>query len=125
MARPTGAPERVTIGDPTPAVIRELDISAARGGVAQARRSSSLWPVPALPAVPRDLGTGVDPVELGLVASLDRPGANVTGIANLAAEMAPKKLQLLRDLIPKAAAFGVLADPAVPSVATKAHLWRA
>jgi putative tryptophan/tyrosine transport system substrate-binding protein len=63
--------------------------------------------------IPIVFGTGVDPVELGLVASLDRPGANVTGIVNLAAEMAPKKLQLLRDLMPKAAAFGVLADPAV------------
>jgi putative tryptophan/tyrosine transport system substrate-binding protein len=63
--------------------------------------------------IPIVFGTGVDPVELGLVASLDRPGANVTGIVNLAAEMAPKKLQLLRDLMAKAAAFGVLADPAV------------
>jgi putative tryptophan/tyrosine transport system substrate-binding protein len=63
--------------------------------------------------IPIVFGTGVDPVELGLVASLNRPGANVTGIVNLAAEMAPKKLQLLRGLIPKAAVFGVVADPAV------------
>jgi putative ABC transport system substrate-binding protein len=51
---------------------------------------------------------------LGLVASLNRPGANLTGIANLAGELAPKQLQLLRELIPKAAVFGVLADPAFP-----------
>jgi putative ABC transport system substrate-binding protein len=63
--------------------------------------------------IPIVFGTGVDPVELGLVASLNRPGANVTGIVNLAAEVAPKKLQLLRGLIPKAAVFGVVADPAV------------
>ena len=55
-----------------------------------------------------------DPVALGLVASLNRPGANLTGIANLAAELAPKRLQLLRELIPDAARFGVLADPANP-----------
>jgi putative ABC transport system substrate-binding protein len=51
---------------------------------------------------------------LGLVASLNRPGANVTGIANLSGELAPKQLQLLRALIPSAAVFGVLADPAFP-----------
>jgi putative ABC transport system substrate-binding protein len=58
---------------------------------------------------------GGDPVALGLVASLNRPGANVTGIANLAAELAPKQLQLLRELVPSAAVFGVLADPASPA----------
>jgi putative ABC transport system substrate-binding protein len=58
--------------------------------------------------------TGVDPVALGLVASLNRPGANLTGIVTLSSELAPKQLQLLRELIPNAAAFGVLADPAFP-----------
>jgi putative ABC transport system substrate-binding protein len=52
---------------------------------------------------------------LGLVASLNRPGANLTGTANLAGELAPKRLQLLRDLIPNAAVFGVVADPAFPT----------
>jgi putative ABC transport system substrate-binding protein len=58
--------------------------------------------------------TGGDPVALGLVASLSRPGGNLTGIANLAGELAPKRLQLLRQLLPDAALFGVLADPAFP-----------
>ena len=62
--------------------------------------------------------TGGDPVALGLVASLNRPGANVTGIVSLEAELAPKQLQLLRDLIPNAATFGVLADPVSPSTQT-------
>jgi putative ABC transport system substrate-binding protein len=57
---------------------------------------------------------GGDPVALGLVASLNRPGANLTGSAALTAELAPKRLQLLRELIPNAAVFGVLADPAMP-----------
>jgi putative ABC transport system substrate-binding protein len=58
---------------------------------------------------------GTDPVALGLVASLNRPGANVTGHAELSGELAPKRLQLLHELTPSAAAFGVLADPAFPS----------
>jgi putative ABC transport system substrate-binding protein len=47
--------------------------------------------------------TGDDPLALGLVASFNRPGANVTGIATLSIELAPKQLQLLRELIPDAA----------------------
>jgi putative ABC transport system substrate-binding protein len=65
--------------------------------------------------IPIIFATGGDPVALGLVASLNRPGANLTGIANLEAEMAPKQLQLLHELIPNATLFGVLADPAFPS----------
>ena len=65
--------------------------------------------------IPIVFATGGDPVALGLVASLNRPGANVTGSASLAAELAPKQLQLLRELIPNAAVFGVLADPAFPA----------
>jgi putative tryptophan/tyrosine transport system substrate-binding protein len=64
--------------------------------------------------IPTVFGTGGDPVALGLVASFNRPGGNVTGSAVLGAELAPKRLQLLRDLIPNAARFGVLADPAFP-----------
>ena len=55
--------------------------------------------------------TAGDPVALGLVASLNRPGANVTGTTVLAGELAPKQLQLLRELMPNAARFGVLMDP--------------
>jgi putative tryptophan/tyrosine transport system substrate-binding protein len=65
--------------------------------------------------IPIVFGTGDDPVASGLVASLNRPGGNVTGVVNLGAELPPKLLQLLRELMPNAAAFGVLADPAVPN----------
>jgi putative tryptophan/tyrosine transport system substrate-binding protein len=58
---------------------------------------------------------GSDPVALGLGASLNRPGANLTGIAILSAELAPKRLQLLRELMPNAAVFGALADPEWPA----------
>jgi putative tryptophan/tyrosine transport system substrate-binding protein len=66
-------------------------------------------------AIPIVFTTGYDPVALRLVASLDRPGANLTGIANLNAELGPKRLQLVHDLVPDAALFGVLADPFLPS----------
>jgi hypothetical protein len=65
--------------------------------------------------IPIVFATGGDPISLGLVASLNRPGANVTGIAVLNAELAPKRLQLLRELIPNATRFGVLVDPAFPA----------
>src|SRR6516164_1494345 len=64
--------------------------------------------------IPILFSTGGDPVALGLVASLNRPGANLTGIANLAGELAPKRLQLLRQLLPNSALFGVLVDPRFP-----------
>jgi putative ABC transport system substrate-binding protein len=64
--------------------------------------------------IPIVFSVGADPVASGFVASLNRPGANVTGVASLQAELAPKQLQLLRDLIPNAAVFGALVDPAFP-----------
>ena len=78
---------------------------------------SALAAKAATTTIPIVFVVGTDPVEQGLVASLNRPGANLTGIANLEAELTPKRLQLLRELIPNAAVFGVLADPA--SVSTQ------
>jgi ABC-type uncharacterized transport system substrate-binding protein len=56
-----------------------------------------------------------DPVLLGLVASFNRPGGNATGINLFSATLEPKKLELLRELFPKAAAVGVLMDPRYPN----------
>jgi len=67
--------------------------------------------------IPIVFNIGGDPVALGLVASLNRPGGNVTGETLLNEELAPKRLQLLRELMPNAAVFGVLVDPAFPSIA--------
>jgi putative tryptophan/tyrosine transport system substrate-binding protein len=66
--------------------------------------------------IPIVFNTGGDPVALGLVATLNRPGGNVTGYTSLQSELAPKRLQLLRELIPNAALFGVLADPSRPDI---------
>jgi putative ABC transport system substrate-binding protein len=66
--------------------------------------------------IPIVFGTGADPVASGLVASLNRPGGNLTGYTTLGAELTPKRLQLLRELMPKAARLGVLADPASPAM---------
>jgi putative ABC transport system substrate-binding protein len=62
-------------------------------------------------AIPIIFAAGGDPVAMGLVASLNRPGGNLTGSAILESELAPKRLQLLHELVPNAAAFGVLVDP--------------
>jgi len=60
---------------------------------------------------------GSDPVQLGLVASLKRPGGNLTGYAYLNDEIAPKRLELLHELIPTAKSIALLVNPANPSVA--------
>jgi putative ABC transport system substrate-binding protein len=65
--------------------------------------------------IPIVFEVGTDPVAVHLVGSLNRPGGNLTGTAILSAELTPKRLQLLRELIPRAALFGVLADPAFPA----------
>jgi len=56
--------------------------------------------------------TSADPVQLGVVASLDRPGGNVTGVTQLNVEVAQKRLELLRELLPAARVLGLLVNPA-------------
>ena len=60
-----------------------------------------------------------DPVTSGLVASLNRPGGNVTGISNLTTTLEPKRLGLLRDLMPKATTLGILLNPTFPASASQ------
>jgi putative ABC transport system substrate-binding protein len=101
----------------TDLVRRRVAVIVATGSPATLAAKAATTTIPIVFVV------GADPVALYLVASLNRPGANVTGIATLSIELVPKQLQLLRELIPNAAAFGVLADPAFPTtLSTVANL---
>jgi putative ABC transport system substrate-binding protein len=66
--------------------------------------------------IPIVFETASDPVTLGLVASLNRPGGNLTGATNLNVEVGQKKLELLRELLPAATVVAVLVDPSAPAV---------
>ena len=67
--------------------------------------------------IPIVFETGADPVQLGLVASLNGPGGNVTGVTSLTQEIMPKLLELLRELLPTARVIALLVNPADPAIA--------
>jgi putative ABC transport system substrate-binding protein len=64
--------------------------------------------------IPIVFSTGADPVQVGLVASLNRPGGNLTGISTMSAELGTKRLGLLHDLVPSATRFAALMNPKQP-----------
>ena len=76
---------------------------------------SALAAKAATTTVPIVFATGGDPVRDGLVASLNRPGGNVTGVSFISVELAAKQLGLLRELRPGAARIAVLVDPKFPT----------
>ncbi len=67
--------------------------------------------------IPIVFETASDPIRLGLVASLNRPGDNVTGVTQTNVEMAPKRLELLHELVPTASVMALLVNPANPILA--------
>ena len=66
--------------------------------------------------VPVVFETGFDPIQLGLVTNLSRPGENITGVTQLNALVTPKRLELLHELVPKANVVGLLVNPANPTL---------
>jgi putative ABC transport system substrate-binding protein len=92
-------------------VSRKVDlIVAMTGGPAPALAAKN-----ATSAIPIIFSMGGDPIALGLVASLSRPGGNTTGFSNIARELMPKRLELLSELVPQAKVIAFLVNPALPN----------
>jgi putative tryptophan/tyrosine transport system substrate-binding protein len=89
----------------------KVDIILVSGGIPPVRAAKNATKT--IPIVM--LGAGLDPVKAGLVESLARPGGNVTGITNLVSELGGKRLELLKEALPKLVPVAVLYDPASPS----------
>ncbi len=89
----------------------KVDIIVVAGGTTPVRAAKNATKT--IPIVM--VGGGADPVEAGLVESLARPGGNVTGLTNLNRELGGKRLELLKEAVPKLARVAVLYDPANPA----------
>jgi putative ABC transport system substrate-binding protein len=89
-------------------VRRQVTVIMAGGAVAAHAAKEATITVPVV------FTSGADPVASGLVKSLSRPGANLTGVSLLAAEMAAKRLELIRDLLPNARTVAMMINPTFP-----------
>jgi putative ABC transport system substrate-binding protein len=97
--------------DRLPLLAAEL-VSRSVAAIITAGVPSSSAAKTATTTIPIIFIVGTDPVQLGLAASLSRPGANLTGINLFTSELAAKRLEVLRDLLPQARRMGVLVNPA-------------
>jgi putative ABC transport system substrate-binding protein len=96
-------------------VHRQVAVIVATGGTPAAPRRRSKAATATIPIV---FTTGTDPVEIGLVAGLNRPNGNATGASFLFNALGPKRLGLLHELVPTATMIGYLTNPANPSYAS-------
>jgi len=90
-------------------VSRQVAVLAATGGEPAVQAAKA-----ATATIPIVFTIGSDPVQLGLVASLNKPGANITGVTFILTELGTKRLELLRQLIPKVSAITLLVNPHYP-----------
>jgi putative tryptophan/tyrosine transport system substrate-binding protein len=93
---------------------RQVAVITAMGGVAPALAAKSTGT-----SIPIIFSSGADPIKLGLVSSLNRPEANITGIYFFASDMEAKRLGLLRELAPAAKSFAALVNYTYPNVASQ------
>jgi putative tryptophan/tyrosine transport system substrate-binding protein len=89
-----------------------VTVIAAAGGTPSAVAAKA-----ATATIPIVFGVAVDPVATGLIASLNQPGGNLTGVTDLNVELGPKRLELLRQLLPTATTVALLVNPSGPSLA--------
>ncbi len=103
--------------DRLPALVNDLIRQPV--AVIVANNASALAAMPATKTVPIVFATGGDPVRDGLVANLNRPGGNITGVVFFSSALGAKRLELLRQLVPEARAIAVLTNPSLPNTAAE------